>query len=229
MIFESIAVGPEKILIIDDSLSDIMLMQKALAGLGEIYSAASGLQGLEQLTLLKPAIVLLDVEMPDINGLEVCQQIRDNPELSHTRVIFVTGHTDEHTEYLSFRTGADEYLSKPYSMHVCKLRVQNQISMYRLAQQVATHDSLLQSLPVAVSVWSTDWKNLYTNTEDNYLNAAFSDVLGETFQQYLQQQLDATPARQAIHFESEAGTVLKGVIEPIALGSASALLLTLFN
>jgi CheY-like chemotaxis protein len=152
-----------KILIVDDSLGDILIMQKALAGLGDIYNAASGMQALEQLRLLKPEIVVLDIEMPDINGLEICQTIRDEPELVDSRVIFATMHEDQHTEYLSFKSGADDFIMKPYSMNICRFRVQKQIKIYDLMCQSKQLMSILDGIPNAISVWTDDERLLCAN------------------------------------------------------------------
>lgn len=152
-----------KILIVDDSLSDILIMQKALAGLGDIYNAASGRQALDQIKLIKPQVVVLDIEMPDINGLEICQVIRDTPELSGTRVIFVTMHEDAHTEYMSFKSGADDFIMKPFNMNICRFRVQNQINMFSLARQSSHLMDIFDAFPMPVSVWTKTEKCLFAN------------------------------------------------------------------
>jgi len=154
-----------KILIVDDSLSDILIMQKALAGLGDIYNAASGRQALDQIKLLKPEIVVLDVEMPDINGLEICQIIRDEPAFADIRVIFATMHEDHHTEYLSFKSGADDFIMKPYSMNICRIRVQNQIKIYNLACQSKQLMNILDGIRSPISVWTEDEGLLCANED----------------------------------------------------------------
>lgn len=187
-----------KILIVDDSLSDILVMQKSLAGLGEIYNAASGRQALEQLELIRPEIVLLDVEMPDVGGLEICQLIRDNPALKSTRVIFATVHEDDHTEYLSFKSGADDYLVKPFNMNICRFRVQNQIRMYNLMRQSSICMSMINTLPYAVSAWQEQGQCLTANQRFlSAFNLSVADLPNQTLSQLLGDDVAERVWRQA--------------------------------
>jgi CheY-like chemotaxis protein len=217
-----------KILIVDDSLSDILIMQKSLAGLGDIYNAASGLQALEQLTLIKPEIVLLDVEMPDVSGLEICQAIRDNPDLAATRVIFATVHEDSHTEYLSFKSGADDYLVKPFNMAICRFRVQNQIGLYYLKRQSTSLLAMIDTLPFAVSAWHKSGECLIANQQflkDFVLTAtelpglSLQTLMGETVANELW-QLDKAEDKR-FNFTSESGDrpQFQGVVAFSPLGT----------
>lgn len=211
-----------KILIVDDSLSDILVMQKSLAGLGDIYNAASGRQALEQLELIKPEIVLLDIEMPDVSGIEICQVIRDNPDLAATRVIFATAHEDHHTEYLSFKSGADDYLIKPYNMSICRFRVQNQIRLFYLMRQSSILLAMLDTLPLAVSAWHDDGQCLTANAP--FLSAfrlALPDLHGVNLQQLMGEEIaerlwhQATTEDKSFTYSTKAGAIryLEGFVE----------------
>lgn len=226
-----------KILIVDDSLSDILVMQKSLAGLGEIYNAASGRQALEQLELIRPEIVLLDVEMPDFSGLEICQVIRDNPALKSTRVIFATVHEDDHTEYLSFKSGADDYLVKPFNMNICRFRVQNQIRLYNLIRQSLILLSMLNTLPFAVSAWQEQGQCLTANqpflaafnlSTADLPNQRLSQLMGEAIAERLWHQ--ATIEERSFTVTPESGDIryIEGFVELSLLsGSEKLLMLTL--
>ncbi len=200
-----------RILIVDDSLSDILVMQKALAGLGQIYTAGSGRQGMDQIALLKPEIVVLDVEMPDVSGIEICQSIRDNPSLSHTRVIFVTVHEDSHTEYLSFKSGADDYLIKPYNLNICRFRISNQINMLGLYRENALLMEMLELAPSAISAWSEAGDCLYANDrfldvfavrESTLIGHHLSELVGEQLAEKCWQQ--SRDGISQIHHQGEA-------------------------
>lgn len=222
-----------KILIVDDSLSDILVMQKSLAGLGEIYNAASGRQALEQLELIKPEIVLLDIEMPDVSGIEICQAIRDNPELAATRVIFATVHEDDHTEYLSFKSGADDYLVKPFNMNICRFRVQNQIRLFNLMHQSSILLAMLDTLPQAVSAWHQDGQCLTAN--ERFLSAfhlTSADVPGISLQQLMGEEIaerlwhQATTEDKSFTYTSSSGAIryLEGFVEFSPLGNTDKVL-----
>lgn len=216
MISEFKAHFEPKILIVDDDLTDILLMQKSLAGLGDIYNAASGRQAIEQLDLLRPEIVLLDIEMPDVNGLEICQTIKDNPALKSTRVIFVTAHEDDHTEYLSFKTGADDYLVKPYNLNICRFRVQNQIRMIEMFRQNQQFLSLLNALPLNLSVWTEAETCLFANTicvksfeqKESFFNAVtLSGLIGPAVaKEFWQQAKLDVPTRISLAGDDESIT-----------------------
>jgi len=229
-----------KILIVDDSLSDILVMQKALAGLGDIYNAASGRQALDQLQLIKPEIVVLDIEMPDISGLEICQTIRDMPELCGTRVIFVTMHEDNHTEYLSFKSGADDFIMKPYSMNICRFRVQNQIRVYYLAQQAGNLMSILDGVANTVSVWTENEQCLYANA--SFLKAfslkpsaiqglSMQRLFGKTVQSLIWQKAEQQQhADVTYQSDNESVRLLSGSVHKQQLAnSESVLVLTVTN
>lgn len=201
-----------KILIVDDSFSDILVMQKSLAGLGDIYNAASGNHAMQQLALLKPEIVLLDIEMPDVNGLEICQSIRDNPELSATRVIFATAHEDDHTEYLSFKSGADDYLVKPYNMNICRFRVQNQIRIFHLSRRSQLLLAILDGLPGALSVWTDEGRCLCANEQFYHqfqlkpslrYSLTLAELVGSQLEQELRQGMESGKSRQ-MHYQGQA-------------------------
>ena len=80
------------ILIVDDDSGMIRVMARALNGLGRLRFAAHGEQALEQLAKATPDVVLLDADMPGLNGFQVCQRMKANPDLQEVPVIFVTGH-----------------------------------------------------------------------------------------------------------------------------------------
>ena len=217
-----------KILIVDDSLSDILVMQKSLAGLGEIYNAASGRQALEQLQLIRPEIVLLDVEMPDVSGLEICQAIRDNPDLAATRVIFATVHEDDHTEYLSFKSGADDYLVKPFNMNICRFRVQNQIRLFYLMRKSSVLLAMTDSLPFSVSAWHQSGQCLIANKRflgdfrlagTDVRGLSLQALLGKTIADELWHQAKAEDKRFSFTSQSGDSRQFHGFVEFSPFGS----------
>jgi len=71
----------------------------------------------------RPALVLLDLMLPDMSGIEVCRRIRENPDLEHMAVIMITARADEYDKVVGFEAGADDYVTKPYSLREVRLRV----------------------------------------------------------------------------------------------------------
>jgi len=89
-----------------------------------VEAVSSGEEALARLVVPPlPSLVLLDLMLPDISGVEVCRRIRDDPSLAHIAVIMVTARADEYDKVVGFEAGADDYITKPYSLREIRLRV----------------------------------------------------------------------------------------------------------
>ena len=96
------------ILIIDDQPFFITMQQNMLQRQGyRVVSASNGTEGLAQAKKHRPDIVLLDVEMPDVDGIEVCRQMKEDPDLKHIPVIILTATQDPKLNERSFKAGAE--------------------------------------------------------------------------------------------------------------------------
>ncbi|MBI4311740.1 MAG: response regulator [Chloroflexi bacterium] len=106
-----------KVLIVDDDEGNLFLLQ-ALFASNERYhilTAQDGPAAVEIAAREKPAIVLLDVLLPGMDGFEVCKAIRSNPDTAHARVLLLTGMTQDRDKAQGLSAGADGFLTKPYS------------------------------------------------------------------------------------------------------------------
>ena len=107
-----------KILLVDDEKKNIEILLEILE-FEEEYIVESVLSGRECLALIpdfKPDILLLDIMMPDINGYEVCKQIRNNSEYSSLKIMMLSGRAMQDEIDKGMAAGADLYISKPFSM-----------------------------------------------------------------------------------------------------------------
>jgi CheY-like chemotaxis protein len=96
------------ILIIDDQPFFITMQQNMLQRQGyRVVSASNGTEGLAQAKKVKPDIILLDVEMPGVDGIEVCRQVKEDPDLKHIPVIILTATQDPKLNERSFKAGAE--------------------------------------------------------------------------------------------------------------------------
>ncbi len=104
----------QKILIVDDeeAIRDFLSFGLAKAGY-KVFTAENGIDGLEQCLLQKPALIILDIRMPLMDGIEMCKRLRANPLLEHIAVIFLTADTDEYLALSSMHVGGDQYVTKP--------------------------------------------------------------------------------------------------------------------
>ena len=117
------------ILIIDDDKTSFILLNKILHSKYTVYAAKSGVEGLQMAKKHIPDIILLDVLMPGMNGYEVFSALREDEDTKDIPVIFITGLTDELDIEKGLSLGAVDYIPKPFSSTIVKLRVDNQIKV----------------------------------------------------------------------------------------------------
>lgn len=138
-------VSHPRLLIVDDDPYNIHLLANIFNEDYDISFATNGKKALELALKEKPDLILLDVVMPEMNGYEVCKQLKDNPDTLEIPIIFVTAHSDATEEIRGLEIGAVDYISKPFSPSIVKIRVQNQIELKLLQDklmQLATTDGL---------------------------------------------------------------------------------------
>jgi CheY-like chemotaxis protein len=105
---------PEKILVIEDNEQNRILMRQILTYHGyDVLEAADGLTGLEMARAHMPALILLDIQMPVMNGFAVIRELRNNPELRKIKVIAVTSFAMKGDREKALQAGFDEYVTKP--------------------------------------------------------------------------------------------------------------------
>ena len=106
----------KKVLVVDDSATMRRMIIASLARLPDISfeQAVSGLEAIERMTLAPMDLVVLDLNMPDVHGLEVLQFIRSQPSLEKLPVIVLTTRGDEDSRAAAHRHGASSYLTKPF-------------------------------------------------------------------------------------------------------------------
>ncbi|MDJ0728807.1 MAG: response regulator [Crocosphaera sp.] len=108
----------KKILIVDDEPNIIILMEQVLEELENegvlILTANDGQKALEMIQKEEPDLVFLDVMMPQISGLEVCETVKKDPHLSHIYIILLTARGQSFDEESGMKAGADLYITKPF-------------------------------------------------------------------------------------------------------------------
>jgi len=115
---------PTKILVVDDEQDILELIRHALNKEGfEVFVCANGQQAVGKTKKINPDLILMDVMMPIMDGMEACRQIKDAPETSNIPVIFLTARSEEFAELAGFEAGADDYISKPIRARVLISRI----------------------------------------------------------------------------------------------------------
>ncbi|MHC4242408.1 MAG: hybrid sensor histidine kinase/response regulator [Planctomycetota bacterium] len=130
-----------KILAVDDDVVDIKIVEKLLGREYEFRTASTGEQALEIATDFQPDIILLDNMLPGIDGREVCQQIRANSRLRHTKIIMVSGKTMVSERVEAYEAGADDYITKPFDEDelLAKIRVYLRLKSVEEVDQFKTN------------------------------------------------------------------------------------------
>src|SRR5277367_4964749 len=116
------------ILVVDDQPINVQLLKRKLerAGLG-VITANNGLEALEQVKEHKPDLILLDLMMPDMDGIEVCQRLQERSDTRSIPVIFVTARTTKESKLEGLAVGAVDYITKPIDLDETVARVQTQL------------------------------------------------------------------------------------------------------
>ena len=114
----------EKVLIVDDEEHIVELLQFNLVNAGyKVITANNGLDALKKVKENKPDLLLLDLMLPGMDGLDVCKEIKRNKETSKTSIIMLTAKSEELDKILGLELGADDYITKPFSIRELLARV----------------------------------------------------------------------------------------------------------
>ncbi|MBI3349849.1 MAG: response regulator [Burkholderiales bacterium] len=125
-----------RLLLVDDDPGMIQALGRLLSGYSQLRFATDGQQALALAQSWQPELVLLDAEMPGIDGFEVCRRLKADPLLADVPVIFVTQHTDARVEATVFELGAADFIAKPVAGPALRARVAMQLRLYRTARRL---------------------------------------------------------------------------------------------
>jgi DNA-binding NarL/FixJ family response regulator len=136
------------LLIIDDTVNNLRVAVDLLHAYGfRVLTASNGEDGLARALLAKPDLILLDIRMPGINGLETCRRLKANPETASTPVIFMTALTDIEDKVRGFEVGGVDYVTKPFDAAELLARVRTHLELHdlqlRLAERVQKRTAAL--------------------------------------------------------------------------------------
>jgi two-component system alkaline phosphatase synthesis response regulator PhoP len=113
-----------KVLVVDDEEPILELLKYNLEKNGyEVKTAQDGAKAVDIAKKFIPDLVLLDIMMPKMDGVETCRQLRDLPELQKTFVVFLTARSEEYSEVAAFDIGADDYITKPIKPRALMSRI----------------------------------------------------------------------------------------------------------
>ena len=113
-----------KILLVDDEPDILEIVGYNLSSEGyDVITAENGLEAVKKAKKEKPQLIILDVMMPEMDGIEACEQIRKIPDLSNTIITFLTARGEDYSQVAGFDAGADDYITKPIKPKVLVSKV----------------------------------------------------------------------------------------------------------
>jgi CheY-like chemotaxis protein len=136
----------QTILIVDDNPTNLEVLSETLTRSGyQVSVAIDGESAIEQVKYHLPALILLDIMMPGIDGFETCKRLKQNPVTRDIPIIFMTALTDTENKVRGFSLGAVDYITKPFQREEVLARVQVQIKLQNLSRTLEYQNKLLRS------------------------------------------------------------------------------------
>ena len=136
--------GDKTVLVVDDEQAVRKYISEFLAQDFCVVQAANGKAGLEAARKHHPDLAVLDLMMPEIDGLTLCKMLKSDPETANIRVVLLTARADEGTRLQALERGVDDYLLKPFSAQELRKRVANLIRSGRLEREVREKNTELE-------------------------------------------------------------------------------------
>jgi two-component system phosphate regulon response regulator PhoB len=159
----------EAVLIVEDDEETRRLLARALRRQGlQVLTASDGAEGLDLIRRHAPAVVLLDLVLPEVSGEAVCVTLRADPELAQIHVIMITGMTRQEDRIAGFELGADDYVTKPFDLQELALRVEAALRRQRQRREEREEGLTI----VGALTIDTDRQRVRVKGEDVALTAA---------------------------------------------------------
>ncbi len=159
-----------KVLAVDDETSILRLIKSNLESVNyKVVTAESGEEGLNAISEHRPDIVLLDVSLPGMSGIEVCRRMKSDEANKYVPVILVTGKTDLTDRVEGFAAGADDYVCKPFEFEELRSRLAAHLRSRRLSEELVDD---------AKKIATMDGVRRTLITMAHYINNANQSVLG---------------------------------------------------
>jgi len=132
-----------KVVLVDDNIATLTMGRNMLKEFYEVYPAPSAVKFFEITGNVVPDLVLLDIEMPEMNGYEIIKKMKSFPHLAEIPVIFLSAKDDRNSELEGFNLGAADYISKPFSVPLLLKRIANQLLIVKQKRELEANQMAL--------------------------------------------------------------------------------------
>jgi len=141
----SIDCNPQSILVVDDNILNLDLLAKTLSRANfKVSTAMDGIDAIEQVENCPPELIILDVMMPNLDGFETCQRLKQSSSTSDIPIIFMTALCDTEDKVKGFSLGAVDYITKPFQRKELLVRVKSQLQLCSLRKTLKKQNYLLE-------------------------------------------------------------------------------------
>jgi len=124
-----------KILLADDEPDILEIISYSLKNAGyNIYTATNGIEAVEQASKIEPHLIILDVMMPEMDGIEACEVIRNNEKIKNTLITFLSARGEDYSQIAGFNAGADDYLKKPIKPKILLSKIKSLLRRISIEQ-----------------------------------------------------------------------------------------------
>ncbi|MDC0096856.1 response regulator transcription factor [bacterium] len=152
------------ILLVDDELDILEIIGYNLSGEGyNVVTAQNGVEAIKKAKKHKPKLIILDVMMPEMDGIEACEKLRLIPELAETVITFLTARGEDYSQVAGFEAGADDYITKPIKPKVLISKVKS------LLRRFKTQDDSQQILKLGNITINREEYKIFVDTQEMVL------------------------------------------------------------
>ena len=152
------------ILLVDDELDILEIIGYNLSAEGyNVVTAQNGVEAIKKAKKHKPELIILDVMMPQMDGIEACEKLRLIPELSETVITFLTARGEDYSQVAGFEAGADDYITKPIKPKVLTSKVKS------LLRRFKTQDDSQQILKLGNITINREEYKIFVDTQEMVL------------------------------------------------------------
>lgn len=120
--------GQKIIIVVDDNNANLVACKKILKPYYEVFPVPSAAKLFDLMEHVKPDLILLDVDMPDMNGYEAALKLQQNDTSRNIPIVFLSGRDDETSESFGLNMGAKDYIHKPFTSEILLQRIEKQLS-----------------------------------------------------------------------------------------------------
>jgi signal transduction histidine kinase len=141
----SIRRGEPRVLVADDEPDMLKYLKSQLSVNFQVIEAVDGQQAIEKASQFLPDVIVCDMMMPEKNGLEVCRELREQTSTRSIPILLLTARADEETKLAALSVGANDFITKPFSMTELSVRLKNLFDTYNLQQEVGRQNQILEA------------------------------------------------------------------------------------